>query len=144
MSLIGNEKKDWIIEFKGERPAEFITKTKADALMVIMQDKRVTYVELTDDEGNLREMIEKREIKGIKSQNSKPSQDEGEVRWICSYGTRHRMNVKASECGCDDKFGIIWWDFLEKMQVLYGIDHSHQITKAMQDAYLKDHAKESV
>jgi len=100
MKHIGSEPKDWLIEFRNrERPAEFLSQTKAQSIMIALKDKSTQYIERTYDDGGLLELIEKREIKRV----YKPKRgDDGGKVWICDCGKRNPMSVwPASECGCD-------------------------------------------
>ena len=99
-----SEVKTHMIIFKDSRPSEYITRAKCDGLVRVMKDRSVTYIEMKNDDGSFKELIEKREIKEIVTATQLLESPET-TRWICDYGSRHPMNVwPADACGCKEKF----------------------------------------
>jgi len=69
--------------------------------------------------------------------------------FICSFGVRHnlqdgfyinRLNEKEwseSRCGCREKFGVNYLNFLEWCQENFKTEHTHQIKQHMQNEFLR-------
>lgn len=146
--------KKWILTFKANGPdvrnPEYLTDIKAETVRRFLHDQKSKYLDLTDDNGNLKETIQKREIESLKLiAESERESNKGEKRWVCSYGTRHKMTdgrhtgadgkKEWSEiyCGCREKFGVSYFVLLEWCQKFKGIDHSHEITPSMQEEFLR-------
>ena len=103
--------KNWVIVFRplkgyGEpRKPEPITREKADTIRRFLMDKGARYVDLTDDNGNLKETIEKKEIVGVKRSDEQFDDGRGERMWICEHGKPQPMNQGMHT----DKFGNREW-----------------------------------
>jgi hypothetical protein len=76
-------------------------------------------------------------------------EDTKEKRWICNYGTRHKMSDgvfedpntgkkswSASHCGCVERFNVPSFLVLKWLQKFWKIEHVHQITPTMQKDFL--------
>jgi len=67
----------------------YITERKAEIIRKFLSDRSSSYIDLTDDDGNYCETIQKRAIKSIvKIEPTKPSNR----AWICRHGNRQPMS----------------------------------------------------
>lgn len=60
-------------------------------------------------------------------------------RWICSFWTRHSVIWFPDNCDCDKKFKTLWILFKDEIKKLgYNVNYDSDITKEMQDHYLRE------
>lgn len=109
----------------------FITESKAGVIRRFLKDRSATYIDLTDDQGNYSETVQKRAIKGVQF----ITQDEGNknLRYICDYGTRHAM---AQQCECREKFKCFGFEFMQWCEKHYKIRYTSGVTTEMQKEFL--------
>ena len=136
--------KKWVLSFKKSgynrdveaRKPEYLTDEKAASVRRFLHDPKSRFIDLTDDKGNLRETIEKKEIEGLKL-IADQFKAKGLASWVCDYGKQHPMGVWPSEkCGCKERYGNAL-GFLVWCQKGFKICHSHQITDFMRSEFLR-------
>ncbi len=139
-----NELKEYVLRFKSlnREPARqpmLLTKKSADKVNKKLSDHNEKYIETYDQDGNLKEVIDKYEVKGIKRLDKKEidkleKERDVERRLICEYGGRHKHlgSRGFEECECREIFnGMPWFTFENILRDKYGINYSEDITKEM-------------
>ena len=113
-----------------------ITELKAEAIKRFLRDKGAQFIDITDDNGNYSETIKKSSIKGV--EKIIQANSAGDRRWICDYGTRHRMT--DSSCDCIQKFNVHFLDFRGWLRKKYNqaFNYAADITPEMQQEFLRE------
>lgn len=57
------------------------------------------------------------------------------VRYVCYYGTRH---PNGESCECQKTYQVFYWDFMEYMRKRFKVSYAYDITKSMQDEFLRE------
>lgn len=145
MNHLQSEVKDWIIEFRSENRSEaprnsiYITSRQAQLLMDALKNGNAKFIDLPDDEGFTKEMVETRLIRSVRKVSKE--RDLTSVRnMICDYGTRHPHLGKEGfeECRCQDKFKVPPFMFDKYMRKRYPNSYMYtkDITPEMQYEFL--------
>lgn len=76
-----------------------ISTRKADTLKTFLHDRNTRYIDLTDDDGNYVETLQKSSIKSI--QKYEQDNSIGQMRWVCNCGRKNQMHIwPADKCEC--------------------------------------------
>ena len=153
MKQLTTKHKGFILEFKysSAREAEMIDSDEANGIMDALQDKSVKYIERSDENGNFKELLDKKEIKGVKKMHTESAEDK-DKRWICGWGYPHEMHEgvyidektgktewTALNCGCAERFGCPEDYMRTWLQKHYNIQTMSDTRKRMHDDFLKCH-----
>lgn len=116
-----------------------ITKQQYWLIRMDRQDnKRTDFFTLTD--ADTKEVLFDWEYWDIKEfKERKVDKDLWEKKWVCSFWTRHSVIWFPDNCDCDKKFKTLWILFKDEIKKLgYKVNYDSDITKEMQDHYLRE------
>lgn len=129
--------KNWILEPKrtdDASPTFHVSSHEAEAIAKSWRNS--TNAELRQRDGALMALVNRNDYRLRRKSDVK--EDNSDMRWVCGYGTRHRMHVwPPEECGCKEKFATDELEMLRWCQETYGINMGSEIQEHMQEEFLR-------